>query len=281
MGDLERDTRVEPAGEGRFTAVLSPDWDIWGPNGGYLAAVAMRAPGVVAERARPASINAHFVGTGTAGPVQLEVEVNRRTRVATSLTVRLTQNDRPWVVAQVWGIDDDLPGLEHATSAAPVVPPPDELPRFEELLPPEHLEDRHPFWHNLDQRPIDWIENWDDREASAPLKQVWYRFVAGETFDDPWVDAGRSLILIDLDAWSATCLAHVGELEVFAPTIEVTARFGVDTRREPWLLGHAEAPLATEGLVAATAEIWTPDGRLVAAGGSTLLCRPVMRRPDR
>ncbi len=281
MGDLERDTRVEPLGAGRFVAVLSPDWDIWGPNGGYLATVAMRAAGLVSERARPASINAHFVGTGSAGPVELDVEVNRRTRVATSLTVRMAQNGRPWVVAQVWAVDDDLEGLGHQPGERSTLPPePTSLPRFEDLVPAADLVDRHPFWHNLDQRPVGWIGNWDEREASEPLKQVWYRFVPAETFDDPWVDAGRSLILIDLDAWPATCLAHVGELDVFAPTIEVTARFCVDTRREPWLLGRAHAPLAASGLVAATAEIWTPGGRLVALGGSTLLCRPVERRPD-
>jgi hypothetical protein len=44
MGDLERDTRLA-GGEGRYTATLSRDWEIWGPNGGYLASLALRAAG--------------------------------------------------------------------------------------------------------------------------------------------------------------------------------------------------------------------------------------------
>ena len=42
MGDLATDTALRPCGDGRFEATLSADWEIWGPMGGYVAAV--RAP---------------------------------------------------------------------------------------------------------------------------------------------------------------------------------------------------------------------------------------------
>ena len=41
MGDLAIDTAVEGS-DGRYRARLSRDWEIWGPNGGYLAAIALR-----------------------------------------------------------------------------------------------------------------------------------------------------------------------------------------------------------------------------------------------
>lgn len=44
MGDLDRDTALTGSA-GRYTAALSEDWRIWGPNGGYVAAVALRAAG--------------------------------------------------------------------------------------------------------------------------------------------------------------------------------------------------------------------------------------------
>ena len=47
MGDLEHDTRLSGA-DGRYTATISEDWRIWGPNGGYMAAVALRAAGMEA-----------------------------------------------------------------------------------------------------------------------------------------------------------------------------------------------------------------------------------------
>jgi acyl-CoA thioesterase-2 len=45
MGDLAADTRVEQVGNGRYGAHLSSEWEIWGPMGGYVAAIALRAAG--------------------------------------------------------------------------------------------------------------------------------------------------------------------------------------------------------------------------------------------
>ena len=53
MGDLAVDTEVV-GGDGHFTAQLSSDWEIWGPNGGYVAAVLLRAAGAHTRFDRPA-----------------------------------------------------------------------------------------------------------------------------------------------------------------------------------------------------------------------------------
>ncbi len=282
MGDLAVDTTVEATGPSTFACDLSPDWEIWGPNGGYLASVALRAAGAVSGRARPASINAHFVGVGRSAPVEISVEVNRETKVATSVTARITQEGRPLLVATVWGVDADLDGLEHHTDLAPDdAPDPESLPNTTELLRDQEGPPRHGFWENIEQRPIDWVDDWEHREASEPATRAWVCFVPTSTFADAWVDACRSLILIDLDSWPSAVRAHLGELDHFAPTIEVTARFIGSTANEPWLLSEASAPVATGGLVAGVGQIWTRGRRLVALGGSTLLCRPAHRRPDR
>lgn len=282
MGDLAADTAVDQTGPSTFTCNLSPDWEIWGPNGGYLASVAMRASGVASGRLRPASINAHFVGVGLSEPVDIDVEVNRHTKVASSVTARVRQEGRPLLVATVWGVDGDLDGLEHHTSLCPHdVPDPDELQNVEQLLDGQDGPPRHPFWSNIEQRPTEWIADWENREISEPATRAWVKFVPTETFAEPWVDACRSLILIDLDSWPSATRAHVGDLAHFAPTIEVTARFVGTTAHEPWLLSEASAPVATGGLVAGVGQVWTRDRRLVAIGGSTLLCRPAARRPDR
>lgn len=280
MGDLAEATRVEQSGPNTFEAELSPDWEIWGPNGGYLASVALRAAGITSERARPVSIHAHFVGAGRTGPVQLRTEVNRATKVATSVTVHLEQEGRPWLVATVWGADDDLPGLEHQTGHKPMAPDPDELPNMATLMAGRD-EVPHAFWSNVEQRPLGWIEDWDNRETQEPATSCWLQFVPTSTYHDPWIDAARPLILIDLDAWSASSRAHAGELDFYAPTIDVTARFVGSTTTDSWLLSEAAAPAAGNGIVAATGKIWTRDHKLVAVGGSTLLSRPAARRPDR
>ena len=56
MGDLGVDTAVT-GGDGRYEAELSDDWRIWGPQGGYIASLALRAAGRECGRPRPASIS--------------------------------------------------------------------------------------------------------------------------------------------------------------------------------------------------------------------------------
>jgi acyl-CoA thioesterase II len=123
VGDLERDTRVElvAGAEGRWTAKLSADWNIWGPNGGYIASVALRAAGLASGRARPASIVAHFLGVARFETVEIETAVLKASRFATSVRVSVRQDDRPILDAMVWGVDPGGVTLEHDLAPAPDV----------------------------------------------------------------------------------------------------------------------------------------------------------------
>ncbi len=82
MGDFERDTRIEEIdGAGgdvrRFRANLSEDWRIWGPNGGYLATIALRAVGQVARIRRPVGFAGHFLSVAEHAEAEVEVVVLR------------------------------------------------------------------------------------------------------------------------------------------------------------------------------------------------------------
>jgi acyl-CoA thioesterase II len=122
MGDLRHDTAVEPLSvgldqgpdptlnpgqepglnpglepglepglnPGRFRGEVSPDWDLWGPVGGYLAAIAVRAAGASTALARPASVACHYLAPARFGPVELTVTTGRRSRRAESLRVLMT-----------------------------------------------------------------------------------------------------------------------------------------------------------------------------------------------
>lgn len=67
MADFLADSRVQPDPEhaGRFHAALSPDWAVWGPHGGYLAAVALRA---MLDASRPRDRRASSVTSSGSGP---------------------------------------------------------------------------------------------------------------------------------------------------------------------------------------------------------------------
>ncbi len=285
MADLQRDTAVvveaSTVDRSDFSATVSEEWAIWGPMGGYLASIALRAAGAHSGRDRPASINANFLGVAAFAPVSIRVETLRVTRVATCVRVVVTQDDRPVLEATVWGTDADA-GLDHHTDRGrPDVPHHSDLASAVDLLAAKGETWLHPFWDRLDHRPTEWIDDWDNRDASEPEKTGWYRFVDGPRYDEAWLDDTRLLIVTDLDAWGAATNPHIGELAYFAPTIELTCRFLQPANDEEWLLGWGAAPVGHRGLIGVASETWSDGGRLLAIGGSTLLCRPAPERPDR
>ena len=65
MANFLDDTRVEGIGEPeRGRAELSPSWAVWGPNGGYVAAIALRAAMARSRLPRPASFHCDFLAVG-------------------------------------------------------------------------------------------------------------------------------------------------------------------------------------------------------------------------
>lgn len=266
----------------RFTTTLSPSWGIWGPMGGYVASVALRAAGLACGRARPASVSVQFHGVGTYEPVDVTTRILRSTRVATSVEVDLVQRGRTIMRATVWGVDE-LPGLEHHTERQPDAPSHVGLPNMDQRFADAGVErSTYEFWKRVEQRPLDWIADWDTTPPGEPIARSWNRFVDAETHADAWTDACRLLTITDIFGWICVGPAHrmsdVME-HFYAPTIELTTRFVGDARDEPWLLVDAEAPVAAGGVIIHRGEVWTSDGRLVAQGGSTLLCRPTAQQP--
>jgi acyl-CoA thioesterase len=279
MGSLDADTRLTGEGD-TYLAELSREWEIWGPNGGYIASIALRAAGRHSGRVRPASIAAHFLGVANFGPIEVRCRTLRSTRVATSTLVELVQDGKPIVAAMVWSTDD-IPGLEFQTSRRPEeVGEPETFASSRERLAAVAIEE-HPFYRNIDLRPIDWIEDWDNRPQGEPTNRAWYRFVPDETFDDPWIDAMRSLILVDLEIWPCVGRGVAGDFAFYGPSIDVECRFHHIANDEPWLRTEGEASVGHDGLIGGSVEVWARDGRLVASGGGTLLCRPAQLRPDR
>jgi acyl-CoA thioesterase II len=271
MSDFVADTAVEGA-DGHYRAQLSRDWEIWGPNGGYVAAIALRAAGAATALRRPASFAGHFLGVADFAAVDLEVTTLRAAKRAVSLRVSMTQEGRPIFEAIVWVVGE-VNGLEHDVTDMPPVPLPSQLKSMEDLVPPEDLQQRYRFWNNFESRPIDFVP-WSQREPGAPQWREWYRFRPRATCDDPFADAARSLLLIDTMGWPAACRAYPHNNGYLAPSLDVTAQFHRLAPGSDWLLVDAVAPVAAHGLIGGQARVWSVDGHLLASGGGQLLCRP-------
>ena len=273
MGDLGADTAVQPNGEGRFTACLQPDWEIWGPMGGYVAACALRAVGVSSEHPQPATFSCHYLGVAEFAPVDIRVEKRKGGRTASSYRVELEQDGRPILEGMVWTVASEVEGLEHDETAAPSVPGPDEVPSTTELVPPERRPP-YPFWDNLDSKPLDFELDWPPSGPRPARWQSWLRFVPACSFSDPWVDAARSVILVDLPSWPSAHRPHAWRNPAFvAPTLDLNVAFHTPAVQHEWLLCDGQAPLSTGGLFGWTARVWSVGGQLHASGGGQCLYR--------
>jgi acyl-CoA thioesterase-2 len=272
MGDLAIDTAVRARGDGRFEANLSADWEIWGPMGGYVAACALRAAGAEVPEQHPAAFSCHYLSVAKFGTVDIQVTPRKRGRTATAQRVEITQDDRPILDAMVWSVAD-VEGLEHDETTPPDVPDPDQLPSIQELLP-EDAPPPFPFWNNLDGKPIAFELEWPPDGPRPAHWQEWLRFLPTAAFDDPWIDATRSVILVDLPSWPSAHRPHAWKQPPFvAPTLDLNVAFHSPTNTHEWLLCDGAAPLSTGGLFGWTARIWSPGGGLHASGGGQCLYR--------
>jgi acyl-CoA thioesterase-2 len=254
---------------GRYRTELSKQWEVWGPNGGYLASLALCAVGKQAEIQRPSSLYCHFLSSPQFAEVEFDVEVLKRGRRSESFSVCMRQGGRPMMQALI-RTAADAPGYAHQQVNAPAVPAPDTLKTWDVLFP-EYDGPRYSFWDNLDSRPID-QRTGAARKTTEAVRQEWVRYVPQASFDDPFVDASRSLILLDTFGYPAAFERYGGEYT--APNLDTSMWFHASGRSSDWLLIDHACPVAQHGLIFANGNVWDEAGKLLASGSAHLCCLP-------
>ena len=268
MRDLGADSAVSGK-DGRYSATLAEGWEIWGPQGGYVATVALRAAAAETPFPRPASFAGHFLRVAEAGEVELRVESLRRTRRAESLQVTVIQNNAPILAALVWTVAE-LSGVDHVAAKVPDAVRPEDLRPWETYLPGG--QPVFPFWRNLDVRraspdPPAWSR------AGEPRLLAWTRLHVRPALEDPFVDAGRMLVAADCAMYPAAALAHDEMFPYVAPSMDLVMSFHAAGPDSEWVLVDGTAPLSTGALVAGAASVWSADGRLLASAMQQMLQR--------
>jgi acyl-CoA thioesterase len=269
MGDVGAQTAVEPMGEGRYRATVHQDWEIWGPCGGYVAAIALRAAGAESGLARPASFYCHYLSVAAFAPVDVVVTPRRAGRTVTAQRVEMIQGDRPVLDAMVWSVGE-VEGLEHEDADPPDVPGADELPE-------QRPDEDHPiyaFWQNFDQRLLDAVETWPPTGPLPPTWRTWVRYKAAPEVEDPWVDAARLVVVLDVGSWPAGSRPHAyAEPPFIAPSLDLYASFQYPGAASEWLLLDAHSPVAQGGLLSWTGRVWSDRRTLLASGGGQAVFR--------
>src|SRR5919202_6424951 len=134
MSKFERDTSVTEIEPGVFEGAINRDWWIvFGPNGGFLAAMLVKAMGVaVADEARAArSLTIHYTAAPAEGRVRIRTTIERAGRSQTTVTARMEQGDRSIALAIVAFSLPRRASIAFDDAAPPDVPPPEEVAAVE------------------------------------------------------------------------------------------------------------------------------------------------------
>ena len=269
MADFLADTQVEPVpgSPGRYRAALSPEWAVWGPNGGYLAAIALRAVLAESRLPRPASFTCAFLAVGEFAPVDISVSRLGGGKRAESLRAELRQGDRRLLSATAWVVDDGLEGYAHDVGVRPGVPEPEALRGFQDLAGDEYAQ-WYPIWRSIEGRPVRWREG-----PGEPVWHTWMRLTHTEVGDREG-DAVRQLLWLDFPGWNATISAYTWPFTYLMPNLDLTVHFQRFAPEVEWILCDGSVPMAGDGVASCVGRLWTPDGRLLATGISSHVCRP-------
>jgi acyl-CoA thioesterase len=255
MSRFLADTAVTRVDENRWTAQISKAWwIIRGPNGGYLAALAMRAlTETVGDPERAArSLTLHYLRPPVEGAVTIDVTVERSGRTLDSLSIRMTQNDRLLVIGlAAFAVDrvsesfDDL-----------VMP---DVARPEDLEPPPVPGEDVPMRAHYDQR---WVFGehpiaGEPRPDEPAVVGGWIRLAEATPLD-------HTVLAALSDAWLPAVFGKLSRPNP-VPTVDLTVHFRDDPpMKHEWCLVQFTSRTLTRGYLEEDGVLWSEDGRVLA-----------------
>jgi acyl-CoA thioesterase len=252
---FDRATAVAVAGAGVWHGIVDDGWFAGrGPNGGYLAAIVLRA--MVAELDDPAreprSLTCHYLRPPVAGPVRIDVALERSGRTMSTLTARLSQEERLCVIGvAAFGLDVPAPA-DYAT------PPPD-VPAPETIEPTDNSASGLSIVSKFELRPA--LGTTLFAGAPEAVTGGWLRF------SDPRATDAIALAMFADSWWPAPWVRL--DAPVPAPTLDLTVHFRAPRAAvalepgEP-VLAIFRSTTAAAGFFEEDGELWTRDGVLLA-----------------
>jgi acyl-CoA thioesterase len=258
--DFDAETTVAAAGNGRYEATLDRSWWVQrGPNGGYLAAIVLRA--LTEELADPSrsvrSLTVHYAAAPGDGTIRIATTIERSGRSLTSCSARFEQ-DGKLIGLALAAFSKPRPGPEFCDLPRPHMPPPDECPVFapdpESAFVPPAIATR-----------------WETRMVlgGAPGSEP-----SGEAIVSRWIRLPERRVVDHLVATAITdgvipaVFGRVGT-GIVVPTVDLTIHFRAalpapGAGADDFVLAQFTTGTAAEGFLEEDGEIWTADGLLLA-----------------
>lgn len=267
MAGLMSATALESTG-GQFGMMLDPGWNIWGPAGGYIAAIALRA---VREHAaaehRPLTLSGQFVRVAKPGLIEVTVDTVKQGTTAL-YAVTLAQDGRPIFLAQVWTSARSETSLP-VSPLKPDVPPPHSLRGQDEIVAERGI-NQIAFWQNIEGRPANFRVA-TDPPAADTHQHRWMRMRDWTPTQDAFLNAMRYAVLIDIGVWPAHWHRLTETADYVAPSLDIWVHFHTGAVAGDWLLSDADTDLSGHGTISGRVRIWSEEGQLLATGGGQCL----------
>lgn len=250
---------------------LDPGWTIWGPAGGYIAAIALRAAGEQAPAGhRPLTLTGQFVRIAKPGALAVAVEPIKIGNSAL-FGVTLSQAGKPVFLAQIWTSGRAM-ASHPVQPVMPAVPPPQAL-RDQAEMAAERGISLIGFWDNVEGRPVN-FRQYGDPPAADTHQLRWVRFRDWAAIDDPFLDAMRSTMLIDIGVWPGHWHRLAEPADYGAPSLDIAVHYHDGAPASAWLLSDADSDVSGNGSISGRVRIWSDDGRCVATGSGHCLVVP-------
>jgi acyl-CoA thioesterase len=272
--EFDRAIAVQALGGGRYGAVVDPGWGApMGPNGGYLAAIAVRALEAELDPAgerRLRSLTCHFLRRPAEAGIELRVEAVRSGRRLTFGRLSGFQEGREVLTALAAFA---VPGLPEVAAWAPAMP---------DAGPPPAADD-------------DWAA-WDDRMPALMQRVRIAPRIGGALFSGRelvpgeapgtggWIELAEprgvdsALVALCTDVWWPPALEPLTD-PAGAPTVDLTIHFRADLPPKGLpdqpLLGRFCTSAAAGGFIEEDGVVFAADGTLLAHSRQLALFVPL------
>lgn len=257
---LDRATRLEALGEGRYAGATHPAYaNMAGPFGGATAATLVNAVMLDPRRlADPIALTVNFCGAIADGAYAIETRLERGGKTTQHWSLALTQDGAVCATASiVCGVRK--PVWSHYPAIGPAAPPRDSL---RDLTKGKRVEWTRRYSMHFAEGGLDDFP----RRDGAILSPRTLAYIQ----DEP----PRPLDFLALAALSDAFFVRImhvrGTMQPMA-TVTLTTYFHLDAAElaalgATPLLGEAGAAIFHNGFADQSCALWTPDGRLVANG---------------
>jgi len=257
-------TAVQRTGDDTFATTIDPSsFIVRGPNGGYLAAVLLRAMTQrVDDPTRAArSLTVHYPAAPKAGPATITTEVVRLGRALATVTARLEQEGKPMAVAiAAFSPPWDSPAF--ADDDAPAVPPATDTPPRNDGI------------------ALPFMAYWDQRFAiGAPVGSSgdvaetggWLRLREPEPVD-------AIVMAAMVDAWPPAIFTKLANPNP-VPTVDLTVHFRTTLPAstappDEHVLVRFRTHTSADGFLEEDSQVWATDGTLLAQSRQLAIILP-------